>query len=231
MIDPLEVTTVRVGQLPSAPLSLTDNIPHEVGDDLKRATIQDLVDFTATYIETVAGVGFRPITVLDGQTLPTTTVKEWILVGKGTFYNVGGGATIVTTEELNALMSNGDFWTLGVEIPINADLIGIVQTIRESYTQTAPSEDAVFKALALKANLDDIPGKIFSIDYPRLLVAQSVFAIPVNKIAKWAEVNGTTYYLQTSNNLTEFNIFTQTGANVTFNTPLSIGEYLIIFYQ
>ena len=157
MIDPLEISTIRVGQLPSAPISLTDNIPHEVGSELHRATIEELSIFIATYVGTVGGVGFRPITVADGQTLPTTTQKEWILVGKGTFYNVNGGATIVTTEELNAIMSNGFTWSLGVEIPIAAELIGIVQTIRESFTTTAPSEDAVFKALALKANISDIP--------------------------------------------------------------------------
>ena len=107
MIDPLEISTIRVGQLPSASISLTDNIPHEVGSDLRRATIEELSVFIATYVGTVGGIGFRPVTVIDGQTLPTTTQKEWILVGKGTFYNVNGGTTIVTTEELNAIMSDG----------------------------------------------------------------------------------------------------------------------------
>ena len=157
MINPNDITTIRVGQLASAPISLTDNIPHEVGSDLRRATIEELSVFISTYVGTVGGVGFRPVTVTDGQTLPTTTKKEWILVGKGTFYNVNGGTTIVTTEELNAIMSDGSTWSLGVEIPIVAELIGIVQTIRESFTTTAPSEDAVFKALALKANILDTP--------------------------------------------------------------------------
>ena len=157
MINPLEISTITVGQLASASISLTDNIPHEVGSELHRATIEELSVFIATYVGTVGGVGFRPVTVIDGQTLPTTTQKEWILVGKGTFYNVNGGTTIVTTEELNAIMSDGSIWSLGVEIPIVAELIGIVQTIRESFTATAPSEDAVFKALALKANISDTP--------------------------------------------------------------------------
>lgn len=44
-IDPNLVTTVQVKELPPNPLSLTDNIPHEVGDILSRATMQELVDF------------------------------------------------------------------------------------------------------------------------------------------------------------------------------------------
>jgi hypothetical protein len=70
---------------------------------------------------------------------------------------VNGGATIVCTEELNALVSNGTFWSIGVEIPISADLIGITQTILSGNTQTAPSENAVYNALLLKANITDIP--------------------------------------------------------------------------
>lgn len=147
MINPNDVTTIRVGELPSEPFSLTDNVPHEVGTSLKRGTIQELSTFIAAYIGSSDGVGFRAISVTDGQTLPTTTKEEFILVGKGTFYNVAGGSTIICTEELNAIVSNGVYWFIGVEIPINVELAGITQFIREGFTTTTPSEDAIFKAI------------------------------------------------------------------------------------
>ena len=216
MIDPLEISTIRVGQLPSASISLTDNIPHEVGSKLHRATIEELSVFIATYIGTVGGVGFRPVTVTDGQTLPTTTQKEWILVGKGTFYNVNGGTTIVTTEELNAIMSDGSIWSLGVEIPIVAELIGIVQTIRESFTTTAPSEDAVFKALALKANILDTPISVPKITFTADGV-QDTFNIGVLANVTAIFWNGA---------LLNDNDWTQSGTNFTLTFIPSLGELI-----
>lgn len=44
MIDPNLITTIRVGELPPVDLSLTSVIPHEVGTDLKKGTIQQLLD-------------------------------------------------------------------------------------------------------------------------------------------------------------------------------------------
>lgn len=44
-INPNDVTTVQVKDLPPNPFSLTDNIPHEVGDILSRGTIGDFVNF------------------------------------------------------------------------------------------------------------------------------------------------------------------------------------------
>ena len=216
MIDPLEITTIRVGQLASAPISLTDNIPHEVGNDLRRATIEELSIFIATYVGTVGGVGFRPVTVTDGQTLPTTTQKEWILVGKGTFYNINGGSTIVTTEELNAIMSDGSTWSLGVEIPIVAELIGIVQTIRESFTTTAPSEDAVFKALALKANVSDTPISVPKITFTSDGV-QDTFDIGVLANVTAIFWNGA---------LLNDNDWSQTGTTFTLTFTPAVGEII-----
>ena len=43
-LDPALLSTVRVGELPPEVFSLTDNIAHEVGTDLKRGTVQQLVD-------------------------------------------------------------------------------------------------------------------------------------------------------------------------------------------
>lgn len=152
MIDSNEITTIRVGELPSEPFSLTDNLPHEVGTSLKKGTIQELSTFIAAYIGASEGVGFRAISVTDGQTLPTTIKEEFILVGKGTFYNVSGGSTIICTEELNAIVSNGSFWFIGVEIPINFEFSGITQEIRAGFLETTPSENALFQALLLKVN-------------------------------------------------------------------------------
>lgn len=44
-IDPTQVTTVQVSELPPNPISSTDNFAHEVGDILSRATIAELVAF------------------------------------------------------------------------------------------------------------------------------------------------------------------------------------------
>ena len=123
-IDPTTTTTVKVGELASAVFSGTDLVPHEVGGILKKGTLSDLATFIGSSISVTSGVGFRAVTVTDGQTLPATTQQEFILVGPGTYPNVGGGATITTTEELNALVSNGTFWFIGVEIPIEANVSG-----------------------------------------------------------------------------------------------------------
>jgi len=231
MINPELVTTARVGELPSLPFNLTDNIPHESGTELYRGTLQSMADVIGTYLATAGGVGFRAVTVLDGETLPSTSTQEFILVGKGTFPNVGGGDTIITTEELNALISNGSYWSIGVEIPIDVELAGITQNIRSGYTLTTPSENAVFNALALKANVTDIVTALTMIDYPILLAPQASFELPEGKIALYAFVNQTPYFLSTANNTGYFNTFTQTGNTVTFTNTLETGEYLVIFYQ
>lgn len=43
-INPNDITTIRVGELAAALPNLTDNIPHEIGTDLFRCTIQELID-------------------------------------------------------------------------------------------------------------------------------------------------------------------------------------------
>lgn len=146
-INPDIVTTVRVGELPPNPFNLSDNIPHEIGLDLFRGTVQQLADTIGGYLGTSDSLAFNPTTVADGGTLPSTTRNEWMLVGKGTFHNVGGQPDIVTTEQLNAITSNGSYWSLAVEIPINVEFAGITQNIRSGYTTTTPSENAVYIAL------------------------------------------------------------------------------------
>ncbi len=126
MIDPQIVTTVKVGELASEPFLGSDLIPHEVNGNLKNGTITDFATFLATIIGSSDAVGFRPVTIVDGQTLPSVTPNknEFILVGKGTFQNVGGGLPITTTAELNALVTSGVSWSIGVEIPIQVESDG-----------------------------------------------------------------------------------------------------------
>lgn len=155
-LDPLNLNTVNVSQLPSAAFNLSDQLPHEVGVDLKKGTVQNLADVIGAYLDVSGGVGFRAVQVNDGETLPATTQQEFILVGKGTFFNVGGGATITTTEELNALVSNGNYWFIGVAIDVSVSLADyITQNIRAGFLNTTPSEDAVFNALADKLSISD----------------------------------------------------------------------------
>lgn len=52
-INPNDITTIRVGDLPSSAFSLTDKIPHEVGTDLKQGTIQDLIDFISPFVNAI----------------------------------------------------------------------------------------------------------------------------------------------------------------------------------
>ena len=156
MIDPNNITTIRVGQLAAAPFNLTDNLPHEVGTELKRGTLQELADFISNYIGSTGGVGYLPISVTDGQQLPDVPAQPgFFLCGKGTFLNVNGYPDIVCTEELNAIMSVVDHWEIAVAIPIEVDpvQIGIIQDVLAGVVDKAPSSDAVYNALLLKQDL------------------------------------------------------------------------------
>ena len=216
MIDPNNVTTIRVGELPTEVFSLTDMIPHEVGTDLKKGSLNDLAIFISAFIGSSEGVGFRAVSVTDGQTLPTTTKEEFILVGKGTFYNVLGGSTLILTEELNAIVSNGSYWFIGVEIPINFEFTGITQEIREGFLDTTPSEDTVFKALALKANISDTPISVPKITFTSDGV-QDTFDIGVLANITAVFWNGA---------LLNDNDWTQSGTNFTLTFTPSLGELI-----
>jgi len=150
MIDPNEITTVRVGQLATAPFTLESIIPHEVANVLKKGTAQELSTFIASIIGSSDAVGFYPITVTDGGQLPNVPeTAKFILVGKGTYLNVNGFSEIVCTKELNVLISVEEHWELSLEIPIEVDPleIRISQSIRQDVTDYAPSENAIFNAL------------------------------------------------------------------------------------
>lgn len=50
MINPNDITTIRVGELPPKPPTLESKIPHELGTDLKYFTIQQLITFLQPYV-------------------------------------------------------------------------------------------------------------------------------------------------------------------------------------
>jgi len=229
-IEPGSITTVSVSQLPSAAFNLSDPLPHEVAGVLKQGTVQSLADVIGAYLDVAGGVGFRAVAVADGETLPATTEQEFILVGPGTFYNVGGGANITTTEELNALVSNGTYWFIGVEIPINVELAGITQFIRTGFTNTTPSEDAVFQALALKLDVSDL--NIFTItDQVITVPSTQAFTLPAGQKPIAVYLNGSLQYKTTSNNGSLVNRWSQTGDIVTLTKATAINNYVYIISQ
>lgn len=219
-----EYNTIRVGELPPAPWGMTNLLPKEVAGNLTRGTVQQLADLISDYIGTASSLAFNPTTILDGGTLPDTDSPEWVLVGKGTFYNVNGGATITTTEELNALTSNGTVWALSVEIPINVELAGIVQSVRSGYTTTAPSEDAVFNAIA-----QSIP------EGTEMLVNKQDSLVPdpsgVKYITVNAVVNAINSIKQSGDKLNSYSLVTDNKVYSAFPTIAKVGSNLLTVYR
>lgn len=223
MIDPLLISTIRVEQLVEAVFSGTDSIPHEVGTDLRRGTINDLAIYIAGIIETTAGIAFLPISVTDGQTLPNTTTNEWFLAGKGTYLQIGGFPDIVCTEELNVIIGNGVNWSLGVAIPIVVDppAAMISQTITNGVINYSPSEDAVYNALQ---NL------VQGINSVRYAGSGQDYVIPTGATALKGWVNDAIQHKEMVGFETDLNTFTQTGATVTFKKTIATNNRIIIDY-
>lgn len=223
MIDPLLINTIRVGQLVETVFSGTDNIPHEVGTDLRRGTINDLAVYVAGLIETTAGIAFLPISVTDGQLLPDTTANEWFLAGKGTYTQTGGYPNIVATEELNVIVGNGTFWILGVEIPIIVDTPSamISQTITAGVLNYSPSENAVYNAL------HNLVQGIQSVRYAGL---GQDYVIPIGATAFKGWINDGIQHLEQTGFEADLNTFTQTGAIVTFKKIITTNQRIIIDY-
>lgn len=113
-INPADITTVRVGQLPPDLPTLESNIAHELGDILYRCTIQELVDLlslnvgtlqyeqktlhvTQEYIDTnfdETGLGRNICTgfaIINGNNGTPYSIDGLVEVGYGTNYNVIGG--------------------------------------------------------------------------------------------------------------------------------------------
>ncbi len=227
MIDPLLTDTIRVGQLPPEAFNLTDKLPHEIGDDLKQGTVQQLADVIGDYLGGVGGLAFNPNTIQDGETLPVTTVNEFMLLGVGTFHNVGGNPDIITTEELNVVTSNGSFWSLAVEIPINVELAGITQNIRSGYTETTPSENAVFLALADKLSLGGYTGTAQSI-IDLINLSSSIPKIQFTYTSGAFDFNLTTAYLARAvfwnGALLDDSDWSQSGSTLTILFTLTSGD-------
>lgn len=223
MIDPLLISTIRTGQLVEAVFSGTDNIPHEVGTDLRRGTINDLATYIGGIIETTGGIAFLPIAVVDGQTLPNTTTNEWFLAGKGTYLQTGGYPDIVCTEGLNVIIGNGINWALGVEIPIIVDppAAMISQTITEGVLNYSPSEDAVYGALQL------LTQGLQSIRYAGL---GQDYTIPVGATALKGWINDGIQHLEQIGFESDLNTFTQTGTTITFKKIIATNNRIVIDY-
>ena len=49
-LDPALLSSTRVGLLAPAAFSLTDNLAHEVGTELKRGTVQELISLVAPLV-------------------------------------------------------------------------------------------------------------------------------------------------------------------------------------
>jgi len=226
-INPEEINTLRLGQLPPNAFALTDLIPHEIGTDLNQGTVQQLADVIGSYLGSLGALAFNPITVLDGQNLPATTTNEWILVGKGTFINVGGGADITTTQGLNAIVSNGSFWSLSVEIPIIVDPpeAMISQTVTNGVTNYSPSEDAVYDAIIDAA--ENFVTKLFTI---RLAGDGQDYDLPSGAVAFKGYINDGVQHLEQAGFESDLNTFTQTGVTITFKKTITTGQRIIIDY-
>jgi len=223
MIDPLLISTIRVGQLVEAPFNLTDNLPHEVGTDLRRGTVNDLAIFIGGIIETTGGIAFLPISVVDGQTLPNTTANEWFLAGKGTYHQTGGYPDVVCTEELNAIIGNGVNWTLGVEIPIVVDPpeAMISQTITSGVFNYSPSEDAVYNALQ---------NYLTGLNSLRFAGLGQNYTIPTGATALKGWINDGIQHKEQTGFESDLNTFTQTGEIVTFKKAITTNQRIIIDY-
>jgi hypothetical protein len=141
-INPDNITTIRVDQLPDTGITLESLIPHTNGTELNSSTVSELVTLVASAIESGIGVGFLPVSVTDGQTLPAIpTDPSFILVGAGTYINLNGFPDLICTEELNAIMSLSDHWEIAVEIPIVAP-VG-VQTVTGSAVDNTDPQNPV----------------------------------------------------------------------------------------
>jgi len=173
-----EVTTIRVDQLPNAPLSLTDEFPHAVGTELKKATIEELADLVATTISVSGGVGYLPISVTDGQQLPDVPIEpSFFLAGVGTYLNINGYPDVICTEELNAIMSVSDHWEIAVQIPI--DVITYIQTVQAGSNITIDNTDPKNPIISATGGGSGVDAFIELTDVPNSYAGQSEKVVSV----------------------------------------------------
>lgn len=221
MIDPNTITTIQVNQLIEDIFGLNDNIPHEVNGVLKRGKISDFATFLGGVIGSSSALAFLPINVVDGQTLPNTTTNEWFLAGKGTYHQTGGYSDIVCTKDVNAIVGNSLFWSLGVEVDIPPPKAMISQSITQGVVNYSPSEDAVY-SFGLT--------KISSIASKRFAGLGQTYTLPTGAIGVTAYIDGYIQYLEDPLFTADLNTFTQTGNDVTFKTTIETGSQILIQY-
>jgi len=182
-INPDNITTIRVDQLATATLNIGNEFAHSQGSELKKATIQDLVDIVSTAVGAGSGVGFLPISVTDGQQLPSVPADpSFFLCGPGTYLNVNGYPDVVCTDELNAVMSLSDHWQLSVGIPITPDLpsIGISQSVNSGTIDKAPSENAVYNFVYNYVASQILKSSLGYFDYNDLATQTTPISVPSN---------------------------------------------------
>lgn len=159
MINPDNITTIRVDQLPEDVVSLVNEFAHTNGTELKKATIQSLVDLVSAAVGAGSGVGFLPISVTDGQQLPDVPAEpSFFLAGIGTYMNINGYPDLICTEELNAIMSLTDHWEIAVEIPI-APLSGGVQSVTGSAVDNTDPLNPIINSTVGGGAVDSVNGQ------------------------------------------------------------------------
>ena len=159
MINPDNITTIRVDQLAEDTLSLVNEFAHTNGTELKKATIQSLVDLVSAAVGAGSGVGFLPISVTDGQQLPDVPAEpSFFLAGIGTYLNINGYPDLICTEELNAIMSLTDHWEIAVEIPI-APLSGGVQSVTGSAVDNTDPLNPIINSTGGGGAVDSVNGQ------------------------------------------------------------------------
>lgn len=197
---------------------------------------------------------YSEITIIDGAShVPTSINDLWVSLIDAGFFDgvvVGGGGSGANefTELLDTFTSyvgrDGQVLvvnesqqrieTIGVSIfsQIDRDKLDGIETeaqvnVNADWNETNPSNDAY-----ILNKPDFLDSSIQMIDYPEL-TADGVqdFTIPLGKTAVQVFVNGTIYYLQTANNTSRGNTFTQSGEVVTLQQPTEINNYIAIYYK
>ena len=153
-INPEEISTIRIDQLPNEPITLSSKIAHSIGTELKQGTINELVNLISTAIGTTDAVGFYPLSVTDGQQLPSVPENSsFFLCGAGTYLNINGYSNVVCTGELNVVMSLSDHWELAVEIPIVAEL-GVQSVTGSAVDNTDPQNPVINTSITSVSFID-----------------------------------------------------------------------------
>lgn len=92
----------------------------------------------------------------------------------------------------------------------------VTQFIRSGYTETSPSEDVINSALALKANISDLPGSASPIEI-YATAGQTVFNIGTTRNIVMVFYNGAPLVRTTPD-------WQQTGSNITTTFPANLND-------